>query len=52
VKELLGKPVELEVERDSSLIGGIKIFVDDQELDLSIEGQIKKLSKQMISEGR
>ncbi len=52
LKELLGKPVEIEVERDMALIGGIKIFVDDQELDLSIEGQIRRLSKQMISEGR
>jgi F-type H+-transporting ATPase subunit delta len=52
LKELIGKPVELEIENDKALLGGIKVFVDDQELDLSIQGQIRKLSKQMISEGR
>jgi F-type H+-transporting ATPase subunit delta len=52
LRELLGRSIEIEVEKDTSLLGGVKIFVDNQELDLSIEGQIKKLSKQMISEGR
>ena len=52
LKELLNKEIELEIEHDKSLIGGIKVFVDDQELDLSIEGQLQRLSKQMISEER
>jgi len=52
LKELLNKDTELEIEYDKSLIGGIKVFVDDQELDLSIEGQLQRLSKQMISEER
>ena len=52
LKELLDKEIELEIEHDKSLIGGIKVFVDDQELDLSIEGQLQRLSKQMISEER
>jgi len=52
LKQLLNKEIELEIEYDKSLIGGIKVFVDDQELDLSIEGQLQRLSKQMISEER
>lgn len=52
LKTLLNKETELEIEYDKSLIGGIKVFVDDQELDLSIEGQLQRLSKQMISEER
>ena len=52
LKSLLNKEIELEIEYDKSLIGGIKVFVDDQELDLSIEGQLQRLSKQMISEER
>jgi len=52
LKELLNRQIELEIEQDRSLIGGIKVFVDDQELDLSIGGQLKKMSKQMISEKR
>ncbi|MFP4460761.1 MAG: ATP synthase F1 subunit delta [Thermotogota bacterium] len=52
LRELLNKEVELEIEYDKSLIGGIKVFVDDQELDLSIEGQLQRLSKQLISEER
>jgi len=52
LEKKLHRPVEMETNVEKSLLGGVRVFADDQELDLSAQGQLERLSKQMISEER
>lgn len=42
--KLLNKKVELRNEIDSSLIGGVKIFVDGKVIDASLKSRLEKLA--------
>lgn len=44
----LGKKVEVVVEINSELIGGIKILVNDLVIDASVKGGLEKLAAQII----
>lgn len=45
-------PIEYQFLTDVSLIGGLKVFIDDYILDLSIQGQLKKVQQYLISQKR
>jgi F-type H+-transporting ATPase subunit delta len=47
--EHLGKTLELEVQVDSSLIGGVVLRMGDQVIDGSLKGQLKALEKSLLS---
>lgn len=43
-----GQPVKARYRVDSSLIGGIKAFVDSKEYDATIRGQLERLRTQLF----
>jgi len=47
--EHLGKTLELDVQVDSSLIGGVVLKMGDQVIDGSLKGQLKALEKALLS---
>ena len=44
-----GKKVELEIEEDSSIIGGLIVRVEDKVYDGSLAGQLKAIEKNMCT---
>ena len=46
--EILGKKTKLSIEIDSSLIGGIKLRIDNIFLDASIHNQLQKLRSELL----
>ena len=47
LKQRLGEGVELTVEKDPSLIGGIEIRADDLVIDGSVRGKLQKLATEL-----
>ena len=47
LKKRLGEGVELMVEKDPSLIGGIEIRADDLVIDGSVRGKLEKLATEL-----
>lgn len=46
------KPVDIEYRLDPSIIGGLKMFTEDQVLDISMIGQLNEIQDLLISEKR
>ena len=46
--EILGKKTKLSIEIDSSLIGGIKLRIDNTFLDASIHNQLQILRTELL----
>ena len=44
--------VEIEIEKDASLIGGFKLQVKDQNYDWSLNGRMKELQQSMSKKAR
>lgn len=42
-----GKTITLDYVQDSSLIGGVKIFVNDAVIDASIKGSLEKMASEL-----
>jgi F-type H+-transporting ATPase subunit delta len=49
LEELLGRPVEVRVLRDPTVVAGVKVLVDDQVIDMSLRDRIDQLSRLMSS---
>jgi F-type H+-transporting ATPase subunit delta len=47
LKEKLNADVELTIEKDPSLIGGIEIRADDLVIDASVRGKLQKLANEL-----
>ncbi len=47
LKKQFGKEIRLDIEEDSSLIGGVIIQAGDKVIDGSVSGQIEQLAKQL-----
>ena len=45
LKDALGKPVQLQLQIDPSLIGGLKVKLGSRELDMSISGRLERISR-------
>ncbi len=44
ISNSIGKPVELEVKEDRDLIGGARLTVGDERIDLSLKGALQSFS--------
>lgn len=49
IEEIFKSPVELNTNVDQSIIGGLVIQVEDQQLDLSVAHQIQELKTQFLN---
>ncbi|MCK5472171.1 ATP synthase F1 subunit delta [Candidatus Gracilibacteria bacterium] len=45
LKKLTGKEVTVEVVENTKLLGGMKVFLGDELIDLSLAGKLKKMRK-------
>jgi F-type H+-transporting ATPase subunit delta len=48
IREMTGKPVQLELETDSELIAGFVVKIKDTVIDLSVKGQLEKLRNKLV----
>ncbi len=52
MERIWNKPVDIEYRVDPSIIGGFKLFTEDQVLDISMIGQLNEIRDRLISEKR
>ena len=45
LQKLTGKEVAVEVAENAKLLGGVKVFLGDELIDLSLAGKLKKMRK-------
>ena len=45
LKKFTGKEISIEITENSKLLGGVRIYLDDELIDLSLIGKLKKLGK-------
>ncbi|MFH1545996.1 MAG: ATP synthase F1 subunit delta [Patescibacteria group bacterium] len=45
LRKLTGKEVTVEVTENAKLLGGVKVFLGDELIDLSLAGKLKKMRK-------
>ena len=48
LSEMLGKETDLSIDIDPSLIGGIKLRIDNTFLDASIQNQLQSLRSKLL----
>jgi ATP synthase F1 delta subunit len=46
--KLLNKRVKLRNERDTSLIGGVRLYIDGKLIDASVRGRLNNLKERMV----